>query len=343
MNRHRLFLRGSTYYRQDSVTGQQLSLRTKDRETAERLIHAFNEAHRMPEVNLQIAKAYLTASDPAMKERTWLYVMEEMGKLKKGPTKERWEYAIKDPALQPLHPRKLLETRAEHLLQALREGTVSTNVFLRRMHNFAVDMNWLPWPVLPKRQWPAVEHRSRRAITREEHERILAREHNPELNAFYALMWHLGGSQSDIASLRAEDVDWNDRCIIYRRRKTGQRSVLHFGDAVAAILKERPIFGLLFPRVSETHERHRAKLFHRRCQWLGIKGVSLHSYRYAWAERALVAGMPERFAQEALGHSSKAVHRAYSKKAEVKVPSLEEYEASALRKAVVELPMSNRC
>ncbi|MBK8001412.1 MAG: hypothetical protein IPK15_22585 [Verrucomicrobia bacterium] len=85
MNRHRLFLRGSTYYRQDSVTGQQLSLRTKDRETAERLIHAFNEAHRMPEVNLQIAKAYLTASDPAMKERTWLYVMEEMGKLKRDP------------------------------------------------------------------------------------------------------------------------------------------------------------------------------------------------------------------------------------------------------------------
>jgi hypothetical protein len=36
--------------------------------------------------------------------------------------------------------------------------------------------------------------------------------------------------------------------------------------------------------------------------------------------------MPERFAQEALGHNSVAVHRAYSKKAQVKIPSLEEYE-----------------
>jgi integrase len=62
---------------------------------------------------------------------------------------------------------------------------------------------------------------------------------------------------------------------------------------------------------------------------LGIKGVTLHSYRYAWAERARVAGMPERFAQEALGHNSKAVHRAYAKRALVKVPSLEEYEAKA--------------
>lgn len=54
--------------------------------------------------------------------------------------------------------------------------------------------------------------------------------------------------------------------------------------------------------------------------------MTLHSYRYAWAERARIAGVPERFAQEALGHNSIAVHRAYAKKAKVKVPSLEQYE-----------------
>jgi|ERR1035437_1161181 hypothetical protein len=32
-----------------------------------------------------------------------------------------------------------------------------------------------------------------------------------------------------------------------------------------------------------------------------VSGVSLHSYRYAWAERALKCGFPERFAQQALG------------------------------------------
>ena len=60
-----------------------------------------------------------------------------------------------------------------------------------------------------------------------------------------------------------------------------------------------------------------------------IQGVTLHSYRYAWAERAKVAGYPERFAQEAPGHNSKAVHRAYAKRAMVKIPSLEEYEKMA--------------
>jgi hypothetical protein len=45
--------------------------------------------------------------------------------------------------------------------------------------------------------------------------------------------------------------------------------------------------------------------------------------------------MPERFAQQALGHSSKALVRAHSKKARVVVPSLEDYEAK-----VVPLPMA---
>jgi hypothetical protein len=40
-------------------------------------------------------------------------------------------------------------------------------------------------------------------------------------------------------------------------------------------------------------------------------------------------GYPERFAQEALGHNSKAVHRAYAKKALMKIPSLQEYEERA--------------
>jgi hypothetical protein len=49
----------------------------------------------------------------------------------------------------------------------------------------------------------------------------------------------------------------------------------------------------------------------------GPAGVTLHSYRYAWAERANTVGYPERFAQEALGHNSKALMR---------IPPLEEYE-----------------
>jgi integrase len=72
---------------------------------------------------------------------------------------------------------------------------------------------------------------------------------------------------------------------------------------------------------------------------LGIEGVTLHSYRYAWAERARKCGFPLRFAQKALGHNSKAVHAAYASKAEVKVPSLDTWESQMKRKvAERELP-----
>ena len=67
--------------------------------------------------------------------------------------------------------------------------------------------------------------------------------------------------------------------------------------------------------------------------------MTLHCYRYAWAERAKTAGYPERFAQEALGHNSKAVHRAYAKRALVKIPSLEEYEKNRAQENIIPLDL----
>ena len=65
--------------------------------------------------------------------------------------------------------------------------------------------------------------------------------------------------------------------------------------------------------------------------------MTLHCYRYAWAERAFEHGYPERYAQAALGHSSKAVHQAYAKGAKVICPSLEEYEKKVMTIAHQEL------
>jgi integrase len=275
----------------------------------------------------------LQHGDPALPERTWQEVMEAMAPLKTGPTQSRWMAAMKDKAFDLVRGRKLIETGSEHFLQVLNTGTISTNMFLRRLHNFAVGMHWLPWPVLPKLHWPPVRHKEKRAITAAEHQRIIEREHNPEIRAYYQVMWHLGGAQTDIAELTAEDIDWKDRTLSFRRRKTGVPVVISFGMDAASVLEALPKFGPLFPSVARTKENHRAKVFIRRLKTVGITGVSLHSYRYAWAERAKTVGMPERFAQQALGHSSKAIARAYSKKATVIVPSLEEYE-----RKIVSLP-----
>ena len=112
----------------------------------------------------------------------------------------------------------------------------------------------------------------------------------------------------------------------FHRKKTGTPSIVRFGDALECVLRERPQFGPLFPSFIDKPETDRSRIFRLACRRVKISGVTLHSYRYAWAERAKSCGYPERLAQEALGHTSKAVHRAYSRKAQVTLPALEDYE-----------------
>ncbi len=325
-NRFILFQRSGVYYCEDTTTGKQSSLRTRDKADALRLLHVRNEAMHAPAMNLQIAQVYLQHGDPALAARTWQNVMEQMVAQRTGKNQSRWERAIREKPFDGIRHLKLIETNADHFLAVLKAGSVCTNVYLRRIHNYAVNMHWLPWPVLPKPNWPIVKHGEKRAITLEEHQKIIARELNLATRAYYELLWHLGGSQSDIATLTAEDVDWHDRTISYQRHKTGVMSLISFGDDVAAILKTLPRSGQLFLALARIPHNHRSKMFIKRLKSVGVSGVSLHSYRYAWAERAKEAGYPERFAMQALGHSSKAVHRAYAKKAQVVVPPLEDYE-----------------
>jgi len=336
-----MFRRGSVFWCQDNETRKQESLQTKARATAERLLHARNEAHQQPIINLQIARAYLLVGDPEAATRTWQSVMDEIVKLKHRETGIRWRVAIKDHALDGIRKLPVLETRAQDFLRAMEQGKVSTNMYLRRIHNFALGMNWLPVPVIPKRQWPGVFFKDKRAITLEEHRQIIERETNPERRAFYELAWFLGASQSDIAFLESGNIDWRDHVISYQRKKSGETALVRFGPEVERILRTLPSAGPLFPYLRSVRAGDRATEFKQRCRGLDISGVSLHSYRYAWAERAKKAGYPERFAQVALGHNSKAVHRAYSKKAQVLVPTLEAYENSAKQDAnIIPIPLA---
>ncbi|HEV2330029.1 MAG TPA: hypothetical protein VGY56_14705, partial [Verrucomicrobiae bacterium] len=200
--RYRVFLRPwGVYYYQDLTTGKQETLKTRDKAEAYRLVAAKNENEGAPAFSLHLARVYWKAGDPAAARRTWQNVMEEIPKLKRGHTQVRWLTAIKDKALDSIRRMVVLETQAEHFLKVLEQGTVSTNTYLRRIHNFALDMNWLPWPVLPKKRWPEVQFKEKRGITLAEHQTIIAREKNPERKAFYQLAWHLGASQSDLAFL----------------------------------------------------------------------------------------------------------------------------------------------
>jgi hypothetical protein len=239
-------IRGGTFYCVDTHTGKRISLRKADEDAAQQIV-AKNQAKRQPMLNLQIAKAYLAGTDNGITTRTWRHPVEALIDSKEGANRKRWLQAAKDRALTALLPCVIIETRGELLLRVLQTGTVSTNVYLRRLHNFCVDMNWLPWPLLLKRQWPAVRFKARRAISWEEHQKILGGEGNPELRDYYELLWHLGGSQTDMAMLTADDIDWERRTVSYARKTTGNCAIIYFGGTVAGILRSRPPKGLFSP------------------------------------------------------------------------------------------------
>ena len=124
--------------------------------------------------------------------------------------------------------------------------------FLRRMHNFALDMGWLPWPVLAKKRWPKIRFKEKRAVTWAEHQSIIAGELNPERRAYYECCWHLGGAQSDVANLTAEDIDWQTKIVSFFRQKTGTPSIIRFGIELERVLRSLPQSGQLFPTIARS-------------------------------------------------------------------------------------------
>ena len=324
-----MFPRKGIYYLQNRATGKQTSLHTRDETEARSLLNARNEAQRQPVLNLHLARAYLTASDPAFVERTWQTVMEQLQARGKESSRARYASVFKSPSFNGLRHKKLLETTADDFFAVFKEGKVAITYFLKRLHNFALSLGWIALPIVAPYLWPKYAAKDRRGITREEHETVLIAEKKAEWKLFLELLWETGAAQGDAANMTAEHIDWQSRTITYFRQKTGSRAQFTISKALERVLQQLPTTGVLFPKLSTFTANDRASRFRRRCHKAGVTGVTLHSYRYAWAERAKVVGMPERFAQAALGHNSKAIHRAYAKKAEIVVPSLEEYETKA--------------
>jgi integrase len=329
-SKYRLYRRhNGVFYWQENDSSQQGTFRTSDRREAERLLNAMNESRREPTLNLNLARAYLAAHDPSMAKRTWQAVMDEMATHGIPTTHERCARGFRSKAYDPIRDKPLVQTTGANLLAIIHANGNCVAHYLRRLHNLAVDLGWLPWPVMAKRAWPKIRSRSNRAITAEEHGAVIASEKNPERRAYYELLYETGAAQTDAANLTSEDVDWENGVLVYRRKKLGPFSEpcrLTIGKKLCALVRSLPSSGDLFPTIKKTSAKHRSAEFGRRCRVAGIAGVSLHSYRHSWAQRAKACGYPQRFAQEALGHTSRAVHEAYAKAAVVLCPPLDAYE-----------------
>jgi integrase len=326
-DRFKIFRRGAMFYCEDRSTGQQKSLQTRDASEARRILQARNDAVKLPQMNLAMAKAYLSAQDPKLAVRTWADVMLRFCDRQNPNTRRRHERVTRTAPMLFLKSKRLLETTAEDLLAAMKLGKNSAIQFLQTMHNDALGMGWILAPILARKLWPKMKKKPKRAITETEHITLLSGV-DDEWRLYLQLLWFVAPAQTDAANLTDANVDWQNRVLRYDRQKLNGRSLppacLAIGKGLEEILSQLPRTGPLFPNINKMDDRSRACFMWKLCKRVGIKGVSLHSYRYSLAERAKIAGIPQRWAQAALGHNSKAVHDAYARNALVICPPIDE-------------------
>lgn len=326
-NRFTVFRRGAVFYCEDHTTGQQKSLRTRDEAEARRIVQAKNDAVTLPQMNLVMAKTYLSAQNPKMITRTWADVLARFCERSNANTRMRHERVVRTKPMQFLKCKRLIETTADDFFEALKLGSNSTIAFLQTLHNDALGMGWIPSPILPRKLWPKMQKKEKRAITEAEHITLMSAV-DDEWRLYFQLLWFIGAAQTDAANLTDANIEWQNRVLKYSRQKLNGRSLppacLVIGKGLEVILRQLPSTGPLFPTIAKMDDRSRACFMWKLCKRVGIKGVSLHSYRYSWAERAKVAGIPQRWAQAALGHNSKAVHDAYARNALVVCPPIDE-------------------
>ena len=175
--KYRLYRRhNGVFYWQDNTSKKQGTLRTTDKRDAERLLNAMNESHRQPTLNLNLARAYLAAHDPKMAERTWQAVMDEMATHGIPSTQTRCARGFRSKAYDPIRNKPLVQTTGEDLLMIVHANGNCVGHYVRRLHNLALDLGWLPWPILSRRAWPKIRSQGKRAITAEEHAAVIASE-----------------------------------------------------------------------------------------------------------------------------------------------------------------------
>lgn len=155
--RYRMFQRKGVFYVQDNLSGKQESLHTRNRTDADRLFNARNEAAQGPLLNRDLGRVYLSASDPDSTKRTWSAVMAELRSHGRASTQVRYDRAMRDHALNGIRNKPIIETNPADLLAALRSGTRCTNHYLHRLHNLAIGLGWLNWPLLAPKMWPKVK------------------------------------------------------------------------------------------------------------------------------------------------------------------------------------------
>jgi site-specific recombinase XerD len=157
-------------------------------------------------------------------------------------------------------------------------------------------------------------------LSRDEVSRILSVVTNLKHKTILMITYSSGMRVSEVAKLRAEDIDMNRKLIHVRAAKGRKDRYTILSrvalDIVREYLKEYGQSKWLFP--GQDREKHITtrtieKIFSAACTQANIlKDVSVHSLRHSFATHLLEGGVDLRYIQEILGHKSSKTTEIYT-------------------------------
>ena len=325
-----LFKRQGCYYLQNK-DGKQTSLRTKDQREAEKILASLVATNgSAAAVVRKQALMMLRENDPQYFGRSWGQLFDKyIARCELPNQRERLRRSLESPVLRSIRAEQIVATDPDAFMESILRLKRSIRYHVQLAYRYGIKINWVSRDLIAADLWPEVRWKNFRAITEEEHRRLCETVEDPERRNYYELCWHIGASQGDAAKLEASNIDWGRKLLVFRRAKLKPESppaMIRIGPALEELLKRLPHQGSLFPKISKEKTNRRSGDFWRRCRRLGFPpGCVLHSYRYAWIQRAAQVGMPERYAMAMMGHQSRIIHQSYAEKAVIECPSLEEF------------------
>jgi len=359
--------RGGQYAIVDKATGKSKLTGTADRHQAEeqaRIKYGLTDDTNAA-FHKKMAEAHLAKCNSEWLTITWDMIAKRMisgprgkcGGEKRESTVRTLESNWNNAIWNELRHKRAIDTVASDFMRATRDVGVAMTCFGKRLHNYAIDHQLIPYQIIGAEMWMKHERNPRsRAVSEEEHLKILRiisnvtgydfrqyiRHHQgttreqwrDEWVNWLWFLWFTGASNSDAANMKAENVKWEEGVIEYKRGKWVQpekhapaRVAIAKGGQLEKLLKRLPQSGNLFPLLSQTDMRGRCDAFAHMVKQCGIKkGITSHGYRFAFAERARKGGMSAEDRMANLGHASYDQTHHYDKNAKVVPVSIEVIE-----------------
>ncbi len=133
-NKFWLCKRSQMFYLLEAETGRRTSLRTTDPNVAKEIVRAKNEAAGKPALALALGRAYFSAYNPKLSERTWQVVVEEYCSRGQPQTQAMRRRKTRHRSLDLIRNKPLLETGAEDFMEVLQSSGVAVAACLRGIH-----------------------------------------------------------------------------------------------------------------------------------------------------------------------------------------------------------------